>query len=395
MSSSIPKNINGYMIIEEIGKGASSHVFKAIHLKSKQFVALKCFSKEKITQKMRDVINEEARIMATIDFPFIISYLETFEDQHHIYVSMEYAERGTLFEFLKIQHTLNDKIVQKIFVQLSYALNYLHNELKISHGDIKAENIMLDKFFNVKLIDFGLSEFFIDENSQLTNYSGSPNYLAPELIRHEKFTCRSDVWSLGVLLFMMTFGRFPYEDKDINALLHKIATDPMVIPEHGSADLKSVLLLTLEKDRLKRGSIKDVISCQYVNNAAQNDQYSGVAGNQSLFSSTVMENNEPMRLMMSHMTGSTRELDICQRLFKRKEISENTNRMVNNPVILPRSWKTISCQKCSTVNSRTPFKKIVQPRLLNQVMKCHSGKSQSPVVIFGKHASLLSLCESK
>lgn len=348
INDSMPKVINNYMILEQIGFGATSKVYKAVHTKSKQFVALKCFNKLRLEKKALDAIKREISILSEIDYPFIINYQETFEDENYIYVSMEYAEHGNLRDFMMSSIRLSDKTIRTIFTQLSLSIDHLHNRLKISHQDIKAENIMLDKFFNIKLIDFGFAEKFEDEDSSLTNYCGSPNYIAPEIVRREKFTCVSDVWSLGVLLYLMVFGKYPYEDKNFDRLLGKIANEPVEIPNSGNADIQDILEMTLQKDPSKRASIRKVLNCSYVIEMNKMKPYNDLNFNTALYSNGIDNNEEKRQSELSKIEGNAHDLEISEKLLHRRDILVTLNSMVNSGPCIPRSYKSVINRTCFT-----------------------------------------------
>lgn len=338
----MPKQINNYLIIEQIGFGATAKVYKAVHVISRQFAALKCFNKKELTQETYDLIQKEVSIMTAIDYPFIINFQETFEDKNYIYVAMEYAERGNLLDLVNHSIKLSDKSIRTVFTQLALSIDHLHNKMKIAHQDIKAENIMLDKFFNIKLIDFGFAEKFNDEDSALTNYCGSPNYIAPEIVRREKFTCKSDVWSLGVLLYMLMFNMFPYEDDTFESLLKKIANDPIMIPEFKDEyDIKEVLMMTLQKDPTKRASIRKVLNCTYINGNNVMKPYNDMNFNTALFSSGIDSHECQRQTELSKITGNAHDLVISEKLFRRRDILTVVNDLINTDQCIPHSYKSV------------------------------------------------------
>lgn len=358
-NDSMPKVINNYMILEQIGFGATSKVYKAVHTKSKQFVALKCFNKLRLEKKALDAIKREISILSEIDYPFIINYQETFEDENYIYVSMEYAEHGNLRDFMMSSIRLSDKIIRTIFTQLSLSIDHLHNRLKISHQDIKAENIMLDKFFNIKLIDFGFAEKFEDEDSSLTNYCGSPNYIAPEIVRREKFTCVSDVWSLGVLLYLMVFGKYPYEDVNLEKLLHKIAEVPIIIPRYENKYINEVLSITLQKNPVKRANISKVLKCSYINGMIEMSQYNNLKFNSALYCNGTDSHEEERKIELSKIDGMEHDLTMSERLFHRRDILVTLNNVINSEFSIPRSYKSSISKSCFANCAASSFRKTI------------------------------------
>lgn len=357
----LPKSINGYMIIEEIGYGTSSKVYKAVHSKSRQMVALKCLPKYKKDSCSKENIEKEAQIMQQIDHPFIISYLETFEDERNFYIALEFAERGSLHSVLNMQGKLSEKFAIKIITQLVMTLNYLHTQLKVAHKDIKAENIMFDRYFNIKLIDFGFAEKFDDVDSPLNNYCGSPNYIAPEIVRKEEFTCSSDIWSLGILVYLLNFGKFPYEDDNVDSLLKRIATEPISIPEVEADDLKEILEMTLQRDPSKRASIKEILQCGYVDAILQQSSCNDISFAKILEKKNENEEIAEERISVSEISS---QMDISQRIFRRRDEVMKLNNMFNTDLTIPRTQMSLGPKSCFANGAITCFRRPIGQKVI-------------------------------
>ncbi|KAH0786154.1 CAMK family protein kinase [Histomonas meleagridis] len=171
---------------------------------------------------------------------------------------MEYAEEGTLLEYVNTNGPMKENRAKEVFLELILALDYLHNQKRIIHRDLKAENILLDRNFNIRIIDFGLSNI-INQNSPLTTVCGSPSYVAPEMLLDQPYTEKSDIWSAGVLLFAIVASFLPYEDSSIPKLINKILHDEPNFPTHFSSDLKDLLQNMLTKDPNKRITLKGIM----------------------------------------------------------------------------------------------------------------------------------------
>ncbi|OHT00854.1 CAMK family protein kinase [Tritrichomonas foetus] len=238
-----------------------------------------------------DQLKNEVEFMQLLNHPNICKLFEVIEEKDKIAFVMEFAENGSLASFLAPNRPLNLTQVKNYFYQLVAAVDYLHNTVGIAHRDIKAENVLLDSNFHIKLCDFGLSHKIIrnekqtvqlcdwsnDMNDQqnynnsasvknqsstnlMTTQCGSPYYVSPEIILNQIYDEKTDVWSLGVLLYLMATGTFPFYDEGNNVpkILHKIVNDPVVYPPFLEPDLVDLLEKMLNKDPLSRISIDQV-----------------------------------------------------------------------------------------------------------------------------------------
>lgn len=147
--------------------------------------------------------------MRKVRHPNIIQLYEVFETDEEIYIINEFAEKGELFRLVNHQYKLQEKTCARIFLQIINAVEYLH-KLGISHRDLKPENILLDFDYNVKLVDFGLSNYF-RPGELLSTACGSPCYAPPEMVAGKPYDgFISDVWSLGIIFFVMICGYLPF-----------------------------------------------------------------------------------------------------------------------------------------------------------------------------------------
>jgi carbon catabolite-derepressing protein kinase len=121
----------------------------------------------------------------------------------------EYVENGTLLAYVNQHEHLPEIQARRLFTQLISALEYLHSTKMVMHRDIKAENVLLDEHWNVRLIDFGLSHAFTQNNPRLHTACGSPAYAAPEMIVGHSYTKAADIWSAGITLFVLLAGKVP------------------------------------------------------------------------------------------------------------------------------------------------------------------------------------------
>ncbi len=178
--------------------------------------------------------------MKVLRHPYLIHLHEIYEDQKQIYFVIEDVENGELFDLIVKNRKLPENEACRIYFQLAEALEYIHL-IKIVHRDLKPENVLLDKNFNIKLIDFGLSNIYTS-NENLQTACGSPCYAAPEMILGEKYSAyKVDIWSSGVVLYTMLTGHLPFDAPQIQKLYSKIISGTYVIPEYLSPLAKNFI----------------------------------------------------------------------------------------------------------------------------------------------------------
>ena len=160
---------------------------------------------------------------------------------------MEHAEKGELFEYVTGLGELVEEEAVRIFRQIITALSYLHS-LNICHRDLKPENILLDRNFNVKLADFGLAAFQ-PADLWLETWCGSPHYAAPEIVRGRPYMgAQVDVWSCGVILYVMLSGTLPFNGRTVEQTLRKIENCNYHMPRQLSREAKDLIWRMLKRD---------------------------------------------------------------------------------------------------------------------------------------------------
>ncbi|EGR32769.1 protein kinase domain protein [Ichthyophthirius multifiliis] len=224
--------INQFKIEQEIGKGSFAIVKLATNKNSFIQYALKIYPRFVLldSQKLKNV-KREITVLKKMEHNSIMKLYYAIQDNQNVFflqiiLIMEYIGKISLNQYLKIQprKRLQEDNAKKIFKQIVEGINYCH-EKNIIHRDIKLENIMLDNMNNAKIIDFGFS-LQIPDNKKLNIFCGTPSYMAPEIIsKVEYFGQKSDVWALGILLYVMCQGNFPFKgitDRDLYAKIKKV-----------------------------------------------------------------------------------------------------------------------------------------------------------------------------
>ncbi|CAD8120793.1 unnamed protein product [Paramecium sonneborni] len=209
-----------YSILDKIGEGKFSIVYRCQAKMDKQFYALKVINKMNLPQEEQDIVKHEISITKLLNHSCIIKLIDSIENRNQINIITELIEDGDLFDYVQNKSYLEESEAAIIFNQLLDALSYIHS-IGIVHRDIKPENILmiLDKnaIKQIKLIDFGLANHLskIQKNNEFQNYHcGTCNYQAPEMLQFQEITFAVDVFALGVILYYMLSGYLPF-DSDI------------------------------------------------------------------------------------------------------------------------------------------------------------------------------------
>jgi WD40 repeat protein/tRNA A-37 threonylcarbamoyl transferase component Bud32 len=248
VSEDMPRRLDKYEIIEQIGTGGFADVYKALDPTLDRQVALKVLA----PHLLRDPefvrrFQREARTAAKLRHPNIVVIHEIGEDQGRYYIAMEYLEGATLKEVIEKQGPLPPQRVIGILNQLASALDYAH-EKGVVHRDIKPSNIILGPEDHATITDFSIVK--AAESTGLTTTGqilGTPEYMSPEQGQGQEVTPRSDIYSLGVVLYEMLAGKVPFEAPTPLALMMKHASDPPPpIPEI-NAELPAAMQAAVEK----------------------------------------------------------------------------------------------------------------------------------------------------
>lgn len=191
-----------YMIdTSALGRGAFGKVFKAESITDHSFeVAIKVLTKKHMSKTDINEIYSEVQILNSLDHPNIVKYYEVYEDKKSLYIVMEYCSGSNLYEKLTYQGIkYSETECAKLAQQLLLSVHHCHSS-KITHRDIKLENIMITEDSQAKLIDFGLSKNATQADI-MKSMTGTPYYMAPEVFESDKYGNAVDLWSLGVVLF--------------------------------------------------------------------------------------------------------------------------------------------------------------------------------------------------
>lgn len=254
--------IGKYQIIRTLGEGSFGKVKLAYHLTTGQKVALKIINRKTLAKSdMQGRIEREISYLRLLRHPHIIKLYDVIKSKDEIIMVIEFAGKE-LFDYIVQKGKMEENEGRRFFQQIISAVEYCHRH-KIVHRDLKPENLLLDDQLNVKIADFGLSNFMSDGNFLKTS-CGSPNYAAPEVISGKLYAGPEvDVWSCGVILYVMLCGRLPFDDEFIPALFKKISNGVYTIPNYLSQGAKNLLTRMLVVNPLNRITIHEIMQDEW------------------------------------------------------------------------------------------------------------------------------------
>ena len=222
---------------KEIGKGAYAVVKFSTHKPSSKKVAIKIYDKVKLNDvHKRNAVKREIEVLKKLDHPNVVKLHEIIETIKQTFLIMELVQGTSLLTYLKAKPNRRAGLenTRVIFNQLTTALNYCHTK-HICHRDIKLENIIIEEKedeLNVKLIDFGFASAVV-KNKMLNFFCGTPSYMPPEIVQKKDYLgLNSDIWCLGILLYTLCCGSFPFRGVNEKELYSKIVKGEFPTPEY-------------------------------------------------------------------------------------------------------------------------------------------------------------------
>lgn len=265
--SALPKYIGDYEVLKFIGRGKFAVVYRAKKVGDDQVVALKRISVDMMNEKAREKCLKEVRLLQSLDHPNIIRYMDSFITDNDLIIVYEWAAAGDLKRQLrKAQEkgvTFDERLVWKYFSQIANAMQHMH-EKRIMHRDLKPANIFLTLEGVIKVGDLGLSRELSEHTIQAHSKVGTPLYMSPEVLKGDGYDFKSDVWSLGCLLYELAALKSPFKAEGLNyyTLFQKIANgEYQPLPDTYSEELRSLcykMISTNPEDRPDIGYVCQV-----------------------------------------------------------------------------------------------------------------------------------------
>ena len=260
-----------YGVKQRLGKGKFGLVKLGINRNTNQPVAIKIMKKETMDTSDALLVRTEIEILKICQHPNIVRLYDVFENPDYIYIIMEYCPGGDLFTFLeKRNFILPENLISKIMHKMCTAVFYMHS-YGIAHRDLKPENVLIanpDDGSDIRILDFGLSKIVGPYEKSNEPY-GTLTYCAPEIILDEPYSKAVDLWSLGVMTYLMLSGRLPFSGRDENEIARRVAyeePDFILNPiwKTISSEAKDFVKKLLEKDSAKRMNIRQALEHKFI-----------------------------------------------------------------------------------------------------------------------------------
>ncbi|XP_059537201.1 SNF-related serine/threonine-protein kinase-like [Myotis daubentonii] len=248
-----------YDLDKTLGRGHFAVVKLARHVFTGEKVAVKVIDKTKLDTLATGHLFQEVRCMKLVQHPNIVRLYEVIDTQTKLYLILELGDGGDMFDYImKHEEGLNEDLAKKYFAQIVHAVSYCH-KLHVVHRDLKPENVVFfEKQGLVKLTDFGFSSKF-QPGTKLTTSCGSLAYSAPEILLGDEYDAPAvDIWSLGVILFMLVCGQPPFQEANDSETLTRIMDCKYTVPSHVSKECKDLIARMLQRDPKRRASLEEI-----------------------------------------------------------------------------------------------------------------------------------------
>jgi serine/threonine protein kinase len=268
--------LSSYNIGVQIGKGAYAIVKSGVHKSTGKKVAIKVYDKNRITDPQRkSCVDREIRILKRLSHDNIIHLYDIIDNARQLFIVMELVKGRSLYSYIhsKKGNKLDEDESIRIFSQIASGIDYCHKN-SVTHRDIKMENLLLDEKCNAKIIDFGFS-ICTNSEQKLKIFCGTPSYMAPEIVMKKEYLGPpTDIWSLGILLFAMLCGCFPFKGINESDLFRCISKCKFTFPKTVSSAARALVNKMLRLDPNKRASAEELCNDAqvFIANRAKNKE---------------------------------------------------------------------------------------------------------------------------
>ena len=364
--------MNDFQIISKLGEGAYSTVFKVKRNVDDKIYALKKVKLLNLSEKEKENSLNEVRILASVKSNFVVGYKDSFFDEkdNTLCIVMEFADRGDLYQKI-VQHKKSAKFFEesdiwRIFIQLVKGLKALH-DLKILHRDMKSANVFLFSNGSAKLGDLNVSK--VARRGLGYTQTGTPYYASPEVWKDKPYDHKSDVWSLGCVLYEMITLRPPFRAQDMEGLFNKVCKGQFSrIPERFSDDLFKIVQFLLQVNPIMRPNCEQILNHPII--MKRIEYFKSFAGED--------DNEDRCLLKTIHMPRNL--LFLSDKLPKpnyEKQFNASNNGIANANNINYRSFNNNENNKNVENNGGIQIKRIVKLMPLNRekIMKINHNNS--------------------
>ena len=338
---------SNYKVIKLLGEGSYGKAFLCENQSTNLTCVIKQIVVEGMSDKEKEDVFNEAAILGKLDHQNIIKLFEVFDSKvpkHTLNIVTEYADGGDLAEKIKSQNNkpFTEQEILDYFTQICLALKHIH-EKKIIHRDLKSGNVFLMKSGLVKLGDFGIAKGFQNTMDKAKTMVGTPYYLSPEIIENKPYDAKSDIWSLGVLLYEMMTFKMPFNANSLPNLSLKIMRGNYAPPPSVyTRDLREIVSRCLMVNPSRRPRIQEILSMPIIQNRIRN--FLDEVQYNKEFSRTIAKKykenkkNQVVKSKENAISGITSEETgpsiISGNSIKINNISKNSNNQNKNQQIL-------------------------------------------------------------
>ena len=261
------QKISDFELIKDLGAGSFGRVYLVSHKKTKCQYALKAIDKKnKSNIEEKPYFRREIEIMYRIHHPNVVKLYGHFEDNNYCYFIMEYIPRGNIYSLIPKhgKKKQSNQLIASIIKDVAKSVYFLHKmNPPIIHRDIKPENVLMDENYNIKLTDFGWSNY-LDNEEKRSTVCGTPIYLAPEMINRKGHDERVDIWCIGVLLFELSTGRVPFQGNNIDVLKYNIRNMKISWPSDIDREAKDLISKILKYNPNDRLTVEEILRHPFI-----------------------------------------------------------------------------------------------------------------------------------
>lgn len=272
-----------------LGEGAFGKVIKARNLESNDTVAIKAIGKDNLDAEDVNNLMTEITVLDKIDHPNIVKMIEAYENDKNYYIILELMDGGELFDRIVENECYSEKLAANTFRPIVDAIKYCH-ELGIVHRDLKPENLLYvseDANSIIKITDFGLAKVLQSNTQMMSTVCGTPSYLAPEILKGEKYNTQCDIWSLGVILYTLLCGYPPFSEDDNAKLMEAIKSGKVGFPSedwsHISDDAKDLIMRCLKVTTSERLDCEGILKHKWMLHECDTKHLGGATANLKKF----------------------------------------------------------------------------------------------------------------
>ncbi|CAF4355954.1 unnamed protein product, partial [Rotaria sp. Silwood2] len=375
-----PRYMEKYNRQKLIGSGAFGQAWLVQAKADGKQLVMKEIKIAKMGKKERDDARKEVDVLAKMEHPYIVSYLESFEDPTSLYILMDYCDGGDLHSRIKAQRGIlfNEDQILDWFVQITLALKHVHDR-KVLHRDIKSQNVFLTSDGSAKLGDFGISKVLNTTCELARTQIGTPYYLSPEICQQKPYNNKSDIWSLGCVLYEMATLKHAFDADNMNGLIMRIVRGSFnPIPPKYTGDLRILIASMLRRDPRERPSVNTILRKPFISRRISKHLLE--EQHKEEFSHTVIHNNKvsvdlvqpngnrppspsprpliipkPIGISPSRSAASINRVSVVPKVSPQEPIKVSRGpSIVKRPVSAARSVNRISKEKKSVEVNRRP-----------------------------------------